>query len=479
MAIKQGLKVALNNIRETSVQNNTVYAKYVPEIMDTTDIGSFASPILNNPQVMNEFMSVLVQRIVYTQVERKFFRNPLKVLEGESLPLGSVGQEIFINPAKGRTFNVDDFAGLLAKYESDCKLQYHKINSDLQYPVTITRAKLKDAFVSWGTLEEFVNGITQSLYNGEYIDQYNLTKGLVSSAYASNQVRIEQISMPNTEALAKEFITKARAMYLNMQTPTPNFNAWRQVGGYGRDILTWSNPEDIVFLLRNDIASYIDVNVLASVFNIDKSVLLGNIIYVNDFNQYDNAGNLIFDGSNIVGFMGDKSWFRIKEQDSAMEDFYNINNRTYQFMLNITRMYSYSLFSNAVVFATSLPTISIDSMTFEKTSVSLDADNDETVDVRLNTNPGQANSPTITYASNDTTVATVTKLNDKTIRITAVAPGSATITATAGNVTATISVTVTGTSAAQTNVTETRSVAKSTKTTTSKDETIENTTSEK
>ena len=125
MAIPEGLRTSLNSIRETSIQNNTLYHRYVPEILPTSDIGSFASPILDNPNVMNEFMNVLVQRIVYTQVDIKLFNNPLRVLEGDRIPLGSIGQEIFINPAKGRKFNVDDFAGLLAKYEADIKVQYH------------------------------------------------------------------------------------------------------------------------------------------------------------------------------------------------------------------------------------------------------------------------------------------------------------------------------------------------------------------
>ena len=274
MAIAEGLKISLNAIRETSIENGTLYAKYVPEIFDDTDIGSFASPILDNPNVMNEFMNVLVQRIVYTQVNMKLFNNPLRVLEGDRIPLGSIGQEINVNPAQARKFNVDDFAGLLAKYEASVQVQYHKINSDLQYCVSITRAKLKDAFVSWGTLENFVDGLTQSLYNGAYIDEYNFTKSLVSNAYASNQVQVEVIEAPNSEAKAKAFITKAREIFLNMQTPTTRFNAWRKVGGYGKDILTWSNKEDIVFLLRNDIASYVDVNVLSNAFQIDKSVLL-------------------------------------------------------------------------------------------------------------------------------------------------------------------------------------------------------------
>lgn len=346
MSIPEGLKQSLNAIRETSIESNTLYAKYVPEIMDTTDIGTFASPILSNPSVMNEFMNVLVQRIVYTQVDLKLFRNPLRVLEGDRIPLGSIGQEIHVNPAKGRMFNVDDFAGLLAKYEADVKVQYTKVNSDIQYPVTITRAKLKDAFVSWGTLENFIDGLTQSLYNAAYIDQYNLTKGLVSAAFKSNQVQYEVVSAVNSEANAKAFITKARTLYLNMQTPSTKYNAWAKVGGYGREILTWSNPEDIVFLIRNDLAAYIDVNTLAAAFNIDKATLLGNIIYVNDFDMYDNDGEKVYDGSGIVGMIADKSWFRIKEQETTMDEFYNANNRTWQYYLNVVRMYNYSLFAN-------------------------------------------------------------------------------------------------------------------------------------
>lgn len=439
MAIPEGLRTSLNSIRETSIQNNTLYHRYVPEILPTSDIGSFASPILDNPNVMNEFMSVLVQRIVYTQVDIKLFNNPLRVLEGDRIPLGSIGQEIFINPARGRKFNVDDFAGLLAKYEADVKVQYHHLNSDLQYCVTITRAKLKDAFISWSTLENFIDGLTQSLYNGAYIDQYNMTKGLVSSAYASNQVRVEVISNPNTEALAKEFITKARTMFLNMQTPTPNFNAWRQVGGYGHDILTWSNPEDIVFLVRNDIGAYLDVNVLAQTFNIDRSVLLGNIIYVNDFNEYDNEGTLIFDGSNIVGMIADKSWFRIKEQETTMDEFYNANNRTWQYYLNVVRMYSYSLFANAVVFATALPSVPVTEMSFEETAPKVTVGNK--ILLKLATKPTQTTSE-ITFTSGTTANATVRKVDNKTVEVTGVKAGTSVITATSGNITGTVTVTV-------------------------------------
>ena len=159
MPVSQGLKTSLNKIRELNTDN---YQRYVPIIEDDTDISLLSSPILNNPEVQNEFISSLINRIVYTQFETKFFRNPLRVLEGDRIPLGSAGQEIYVNPAKGRKFNGDDFAGILSKYEADVKVQYMNLNMDLQYPVSIQRQTLKKAFVSWGDLETFIEQLSNS-----------------------------------------------------------------------------------------------------------------------------------------------------------------------------------------------------------------------------------------------------------------------------------------------------------------------------
>lgn len=441
MPISEGLMTSLNQIRETSIQNNTLYAKQIDEITPNTDISALSSVLLDNPELMNEFMNMLVKRIVYTQlVNYKLFNNPLKFLEGDQMPLGSIGQEIFINPAKGRKFDVNDFAGLLAKYEADVKVQYMHLNSDVQYPVTITRAKIKDAFVSWANLESFINGITQSLYNGAYIDRYNFTKGLVASSYRDNTVKVQVISNPNTEDLAKEFLVQARTLYLNFQEPTSDYNAWRQVGGYGKDVLTWTDPEDIVFLIRNDVGAYLDVNVLAQAFNIDSAKLLGRVKYIKDFSERDKDGNVVVDGSKIVAMIADKKWFRIKNQEITMDEFYNANNRTWQMYLNDVNMYLYSLFCNAVVFATEAPSVTITAMEFTEKNVSVAEEGN--IIASLSTTPAQANTPEVTFTSNATGTCTVTKIDDRHVQITGVAEGSTTVTAKAGNVTATLNVNV-------------------------------------
>lgn len=441
MGVKNGLAIALNDLRQNA---SSKFQEVIPIVDENTSIEAYSAPLLNTPKLMNEFAEVLVQRIIYTKFESKVFRNPLKVLEGDKIPLGYLGQEIFVNPAQGRDFDVDDFAGALKKYESDVKVQYQYINFDKQYPVTIVRQSLKQAFVSWGALEEYISNITNSLYNGYYIDEYRNTKALVTNAYRSNAVQIKTVTNPTTQALVKTFVKEARTYFLNFQTPSSRFNAWSKIGGYGREVVTFTAPEDIVMLVRNDIRSEIDVEALAVAFNMDKTTLLGNILPVDDFSIYDKNQNLVYDGSKILGIICDKSWFRIKEQDLYMDDFRNANNRSVNMYLNAIKMFNYSFFANAIVFATEEPTVTITDMTLDKTEIEVEAG--ETATVQVTTTPFSANSPTISVTSSASAVATAS-ITGKTITITGVASGvssdgEATITVTAGNVTKTISVTV-------------------------------------
>lgn len=356
MGPSTGLQTALNKMREMSVKDGSVYHQYVPIITDLTSIGEFGTPILEMEDVRNEFISKLVKRIAYTQITSKMFNNPLAQLEGEQVPLGYAGQNVYVNRARGRQFDIDDFAGLLQKYESDVKVEYQTVNMDVQYPVTITRAKLRNAFVSWGALEEFISGITQSIYAGASIDQYNWTKALVSNAYRNGHTINKIVTKPTDASSSKAFVKVAREYFMNFQTPTSDFNAWAKVNtDDDKAIVTWTDPEDVVFLIRNDVLAELDIEVMASAFHIDSAKLYGRIIGVKDFDIYNDEGTKVFDGSAILGIMADKSWFKIKTQDAEMDSFFNANNRTTNLYYNITKMYNYSLFSNAIVFATEEP----------------------------------------------------------------------------------------------------------------------------
>ena len=436
------LVTAVQKVRELVVSGNANYHQYLPIIDENTDIATFGRSLLTAPtSVQNAFMSVLVNKLVYTRFESKYFRNPLRDLEGDAIPLGYAGEEIYVNPAQGRQYNVNDFAGLLQKYSADVKVQYTEVNMDLQYPVTIGRHKLKQAFRSWDDLDRFIAELSNSLYNGAYINEFQFTKGLVSSAYKANRVQVQVVDGVNSEAYAKAFVTKARELYLNMQLPSASYNAWAKVGGYGRAVMTWTDPEDIVFLIRNDVRSYIDVNVMASAFNISATDLLGRIKPIDNFDLYDDNGTKIFDGSAIIGMICDKSWFLIKSQDMYLDEFYNANNRTWQYYLNDAKMFNYSVFANGVVLATSEATVEADSYAFESATASITGT--ETINLKLISTPFEANE-TVTFTSSAQTKATVEKIDNKTVAVTGAGAGNSTITATGGTSgkTATCTVTV-------------------------------------
>jgi hypothetical protein len=53
------------------------------------------------------------------------------------------------------------------------------------------------------------------------------------------------------------------------------------------------------------------------------SAVIGNI---------DSNNNIVYDGSNIIGMIADRRWFKIRPQEMTMDEFYNANNRTWQYV---------------------------------------------------------------------------------------------------------------------------------------------------
>lgn len=428
----KGLVTALNKMREMSVQEGSVYHQYIPYITEDTSISEFARPLTddNLEIVRNEFFGLL-KRIVFTSIDTRMFNNPLNFLEGEELPLGYAGENIHIDPAKPNQFDGEDFAGLLQKFEARIATEYLAVNSDLQYAVTVTRDKARSAFTSWGTLEEFISGIINSLFNGAYITRFNQAKALVSSAYQQGAVRVETVSAVDSEATANAFVKKARYLNRMFTMPSTEYNGWNKKHA-GDDsklkITTWCDSADIAVVIRADVEASIDVDALSRAFNMNKADFIGRVVVVDNFDQYADDGTKIFDGSKILGIIADRRFFKIRTQYFNMTEFFNAKNLTYQYFLNDTRMVRFSLFANACVLATADP----DEITVTGTpTVAVEG----TTTLTATTVPAGA---TVTWTSSDESVATVANGVVTGVRV-----GKAIISARNGNAVAQTEVTVT------------------------------------
>lgn len=428
----KGLVTALNKMREMSVSEGSVYHQYIPYITTDTTISEFAQPLTddNLEIVRNEFFGLL-KRIVFTSIDTRLFNNPLNFLEGEELPLGYAGENVHVDPAKANQFDQDDFAGLLQKYEARIATEYLAVNSDLQYCVTVTRDKARSAFTSWGTLEEFISGIINSLFNGAYITRWKQTKDLISSAYQQGAVKVETVSAVTNEATANAFVEKARYLNRMFTMPSTQYSGWNKK--YASDdtklkITTWCDPSDIVLVLRADYESKIDTMALSKAFNLSYADFLGRVVIVDNFDEYADDGTKIFDGADIIGLIADRRWFKIRTQYFNMTEFFNAKNLTYQYFLNDTRMVRFSLFANACVLALDNP----DTISISGTATCAE---DATSTLTATTYPVGA---TVTWSSSDTSIATVSSGT-----VTGVKAGKCNITAVNGNASATVEFTVT------------------------------------
>lgn len=430
---------ALNNMR---VDGSQVFHDSLPEITSASDIAKWSEVIFENPQVYSEFTDGLVSKLIKTQLEVKLYKNKFNVFNGEDIPFGYSMENAYTNPAIGVDYDPYDFAGILARYEADTKVEYFKVNSDKQYRVTIYRDELRKAMLSLDALSRYITNLTNSLYNGAYIEMKRRTIGIVGSAYANNRVRIETITAVTDKDTAEAFSVKARTLFLNFQEESSDYNSWKLNGGEGRPVITWTNEDDIYIIVKNSVLAELDVKSLANAFNIDKSKLEGHVMGVNSFATYDSEGNVIDANDEIVAVMCDKAFFKIHQQEMYLEPTRNASARATSYFLNVIKSYNMSMFANCVVFATEQPTINPTSMTYGVETVTIDEVGD-IEGLEITTVPPQANA-TITYETEDDEVFTVVANpnNNKIAMVTATGEGTATLTATCGSVSTTVEITI-------------------------------------
>lgn len=431
------LMQALNRMR---VEGSQVIHDSLEELTTASDIAKWSEAIFSNPAVYSEFADGFINKLVKSNLEVKMHNNKLAVFEGETLPYGYAVENSYTNPAYGDDYDPTDFAGILARYEADTKHEYFKINLDKQFKVTVYRDELRKAMLSLEALGRYINSLTNTLYNGLSILNKRRTIGLIGSAYENNRIQVKTLSAVTSKETAEAFSVMARSLFLNFQEESEDYNSWKKNGGEGRPIVTWSNPEDIYILVRNDVLAELDVKSLANSFNVDYNKLMGNVIGVNSFDVYDDKGNVIKAEDNLFACMVDKAYFQIHQQEMYMETSRNASARATTYFLNVIKSFNVSMFANAVVFATAEPSIDVEDIEFRKATASVKYGRKTILEIV--TDPVGATSE-ITFTTADDDIASIQKLDDRHVEVTGESAGTVVITATSGDISDTCTVTVT------------------------------------
>lgn len=342
MATQDTLITMLNLIRQEASDS---YQDRVPTAT-AENLASVGYPIMEYTATMNEFLNALVNRIGLTLVRNKIANNPLAILKRGGIPLGKDVQEIFTNMAKAKAYDQTG-ANLLATETPDTKALYHRLNRQDMYKVTIRRPQLQFAFTDFGKLEELVNSVVSSLYSGDSYDEFMLMKELFSSAITNNKIVNFSVDDPLIEANAKSFVKAVKTISGNMAFPSASFNKYIDFAPVAdtKPVITWTEKENQILLMRSDILASIDVDVLASAFNLGKVEFMGRVVEV------DNFGSAV----DTCAILCDEAYPFIMDNHQEMTEFYNPEGLYWNYMWHHWQTYSLSLFANAVAFSTTRP----------------------------------------------------------------------------------------------------------------------------
>ena len=423
MALPKGAKV-FNVIRENA---SKVFMETVPSATED-NIQTLSNILFNDAYqpMLNEFVTNLINRIGLTIIRNKTFSNPLSILRKGSVPLGTDIQDLYENPAEAEAYELSNtaMAKLLTITDPDTHVAYYRRNRKDMYTKTISRENLQGAFVSWEKFESYISAITTSLYSGNYIDEFELTKSLVDGAYDNDKVIVETINAVTDETSAKAFIKKCRSLFNKMKLPSTQYNAYSKFSGAKGTIKTWTEEDRFVLIVTSDVMAEVDVDVLARAFNIENTKFLGRVIEIDSF-----------ENKEIQAILCDESWFQIYENLMRFDEFYNARTMTWNEYLHVWQTYAICPFANAVVFATAQPKPAT-AISVSDVNVAQDA----TANVTVTLTPSDATSE-LTFISGNETVFTVSS----TGVVTGVSAGTGTLTVKTDNgLSDTATVTVTG-----------------------------------
>jgi hypothetical protein len=136
---------------------------------------------------------------------------------------------------------------------------------------------------------------------------------------------------------------------------------------------TYSDKRDQYIILTSDFDAIMDVEVLASAFNMDKADFMGRRVLVDSFGKLDNARlALLFQGDpnyveltademaaldTIPAVLVDRDWFMILDNLLEFTDQYNGQGLYWNYWLHVWKTLSVSPFANSAVFVPGVPSI--------------------------------------------------------------------------------------------------------------------------
>ena len=351
----------LNAIRNSASQN---YRDFVPVATQDADaIRTIGNIIMQYPGLQNEFLSALVNRIGRVIISNKEWSNPWSVFKKGTLEYGETIEDIFVDIVNGIPFDPDVEEGVFKRRFADVRAAFYVLNYKTKYPTTVSEDLLRTAFLSADGVNTLIAKIVTAMYTGAAYDEYQTMKYMLARHILHGQIYAKSTNVTdgNEKVLATDFKTVSN----NLEFMSQNYNL------AGVHAHTVKDDQYIIINTATDAA--IDVNVLATAFNMDKAEFMGHRVTVDGFgnldiarlntlfaNQpgYEEIGSTELEALNkIPAVIVDRDFWQVYDNLNKFTEIFNAESLYWNYFYHVWRTFAVSPFANAVVFVPGAATV--------------------------------------------------------------------------------------------------------------------------
>ena len=252
------------------------YQDRIPEIT-ANNFKEIGDLIMERPNMKNEFINTLFNKIGLTLLQNKKYTSRLDIFSKGKLEYGETIEQIMCDLIECKDFTEqkegNEVSELVSAQVPDIKVLYHSENYKHKYKVTISDIRLRKAFNDKYGVDKLVASIITSVQNSIAYDRECMLKAILSGSIYKKTISVGYDN-GSTGSRAKTLVTEIKKNIIRLETMSKDFN--------NADINTFTRKEDMVLVIGSDYATDIDINLLATAFNLDKAEISTRIIVVDE-----------------------------------------------------------------------------------------------------------------------------------------------------------------------------------------------------
>lgn len=354
----------LNVIRENGTEN---YRNYVPKAnaADASSLKEIGAIIMEMEPLKNEFLNALVNRIGRVLITSKMYDNPWASFKKGMLEFGETIEEIFVNIAKPHEFDPEVAETNVFKREiPDVRAAFHIMNYQKFYKATISNDQLRQAFLSWQGISDLIAKIVDAMYTGANYDEFITMKYMIARHITNGYMY--PVSIPTVEPNnMKNIVSTIKGTSNMLEFLSTKYNL--------AGVSTFTDKRDQFVIINAKFDAEMDVEVLASAFNMDKAQFMGQRVLVDSFGSLDvDRLDLLFADEptyhhftqeeltaldNIPAIIVDRDWFMIFDNFYNFTENYNGEGLYWNYWYHVWKTFSVSPFANNTIFVQGTPSV--------------------------------------------------------------------------------------------------------------------------